>query len=298
MSEWIDPASLRPGDVLLMRGVGAVSDLIAWFGDSTYSHGAILVDPEHLVEAALPLSRIVPLADRLQQGDHYDFIDAYRPTRRDGRPLGAEDRNRLAAAARGLLGLGYPLDGLLQMAVIAALRNKLPADLRIRFLLHRLLDHLLREDPRQAVCSELVYRAFVSADEAGAPALSPQLVPSGQLDLPFPPIDWKELVAEWEAARKRSPTLPPAPEAGLMAAPTVPSGAEDSSVFPPLEERFARLREARRAVPVALPTLASLPGEHLPVLPDPNPGDVLPVDLETSPNLRRLGRLALTRPAA
>ncbi len=293
MSQYLDPSQLRPGDVLLMKGIGAVSDLIAWLGDSIYSHAAILVDASTLVEAALPTSRSVPLAERLAQGDHYDFLDVYRPTRPDGRPLEEVDRAALASSAQSLLGLGYPLDALLELAVISAIRNKVPADWRLRFLLRILVDHLLKEDPTQAVCSELVYRCFLSASRSTHSSLTPLLVPSGALDLPFPPIRWAELVEEWEEARKRRPSFPALPIAASAGAAAPPAGPEAED----LEEKLCELL-SRRANLIAEAMEPAAAPAALPVVLQPNPRDVLPVDLETSPNLRRLGRLQLTKPLA
>ncbi|MFN7781163.1 MAG: hypothetical protein ACK5PG_00285 [Lysobacterales bacterium] len=128
MPRFIDPKDVRPGDVLLMKGISAISDLIAWFGDSTYSHAALMVDGGDLVEAAPPVSRRVPLSARLQQGAHYEFIDVYRPTQASGQPLQPAQRDALAKAGGALVGVGYPLDDMLQMGVFAGLRNRLPAD--------------------------------------------------------------------------------------------------------------------------------------------------------------------------
>ncbi|WP_240125426.1 hypothetical protein [Thermomonas alba] len=263
---WVDPATLRAGDVLLMRGLGPVSDLIAWFGDSTYSHAALMVDAQTLVEAALPTSRTVLLQTRLAQADAYAFIDVYRPTRADGTPLRDADRQAIARAGGALTGVAYPLDGLLQLAVVAALRNRIPADAGLRWLLRMLIDHLLTFDPTHMVCSELVYTAL---RDAGLP---PTLIVSAQLDLPLPPIDVPALIEEWRAAHAHAHTL-------TLDAASAPIGADETAAA------FARLRAARGLQPMQSLGMSSLPA--------PNPANVLPVDLETSPQLRRLGRLAL-----
>ena len=269
MTPWIDPATLRPGDVLLMRGIGPVSDLIAWFGDSTYSHAAVMVDGASFVEAAAPVSRRVRLADRLAQGAYYDFIDVLRPTRGNGEPLDAATRTAIADGAVACLDVPYPLDALLQMAVFATLRNRIPADARVRWLLRTLVEGLIADDPSHMVCSELVYRAFLAAD------LPPALVVSARLDLPFPTIDVAELLREWRDASGRT-------HAALAAAsPDTPMHASEAA----LRDVFARLRATRTAAAAAL---------GMPPVLRPSPRDVLPVDLETSPQLRRLGRLPLT----
>jgi hypothetical protein len=295
MNEYLDPSELRAGDVLLMKGVGPVSDLVAWFGDSIYSHAAILVDSSTLVEAALPTSRKVPLATRLAEGDHYDFLDVYRPTRSDGTPLQAPDLEALGKAAESLLGLGYPLDGLLQLAVVAAVRNKLPTDWRIRFLLRVLVDFLIEDNPHEAVCSELVYRSFLVASEKTPAPVTPCLIPTGTLDLPFPKIDWMELLKEWEEAQKRRPQLPALPES-LWASLTAAAPAFEIET---LEDQLQELRRRRSGTAEVELERKKAPEAvaGIPVISQPNPRDVLPVDLETSPNLRRLGRLRLTKPS-
>lgn len=272
MTPCVDPATLRPGDVLLMRGIGPVSDLIAWCGDSTYSHCAVMVDGTTFVEAATPVSRRVALADRLTQGAYYDFIDVLRPTRASGEPLDDTERAAIAQGAIDCLDVPYPMDALLQLAVFATLRNRIPADAGVRWLLRQLVEHLIANDPAQMVCSELVYRACLAAD------LPPAVIVSAQLDLPFPKIDVAELIREWrDASGKTSATLAaPTPDTTSVA-------SEDALV-----ESFARLRATRTTTVAAL---------GMPPVRRPVPRDVLPVDLETSPQLRRLGRLPLAMPA-
>ncbi|MCG6117259.1 MAG: hypothetical protein MEQ07_03570 [Aquimonas sp.] len=272
MTPFIDPAQLRPGDVLLMKGIGAVSDLIAWFGDSSYSHAALMVDGGAFVEAALPVSRRVMLVDRLKQSDHYDFIDVYRPTQSSGRPLQDAERATITDAATALLGVDYPLDALLQMAVFAGLRNRIPADKGLRWLLREILDHLVKQDPKHMVCSELVYSALRNASQA------PALIISAQLDLPVPKINVTELIKEWLQAHGKS----------LASAAAIgPHEAAENE----LAERFAQLRAQRAGL--AKQAALALPALGMPPVLDANPKNVLPVDLETSPQLRLMGRLPL-----
>ena len=281
MSPYFNPADLRAGDVLLMRGIGPISDLIAWFGDSIYSHAAIMVDSEHFVEAAPPRSRKVRLAERLRQVDHYDFIEALRPTRSGGQPLEPSQREALAAAAMANLDVEYPLDAMLQMAVFAALRQRIPASGLMRGLLRAIIDHLTVDKPQHMMCSELVYRALHTAK------LAPALVVSAQLDLPMPAIDLELLWRMWRQARGKP--------VGLRAAEPDAIATEVE-----LEQSFQRLRAHREMLAAAPTRHADLAGAEVestrlrmpPVL-NPKPSNVLPVDLETSPQLRRLGRLPL-----
>lgn len=274
MTTFIDAAQVRPGDVLLMKGISAISDLIAWFGDSTYSHAALMVDGGDFVEAAPPVSRRVALSARLRQGAHYAFIDVYRPTRASGLPLQTAQRDALAKAGGALVGSGYPLDDMLQMGVFAGLRNRLPADAWLRWLLLQVLNELVNQNPKHMMCSELVYYGMREAQ------LAPALIVSAQLDLPMPAIDVVQLIKEWLAAR------------GKSVAATVAEGAAPEVSDVQLQALFQALQSERSEVEPAR-TLAA-PALGMPPVLNANPKNVLPVDLETSPQLRRVGRLRLT----
>lgn len=283
MSQAVDRKSLRPGDVLLMRGDSEISDLVAWFGDSIYSHAAILVDRGELVEAAPPQSRIRTLEERLHEVQHYFFIDAWRPARRNGQPLADADRGAIVDAARALVATPYPVDAFVQMAVFAALRNRVPADRRARELLRAILDHVLKKDPNQVTCSELVYRALASANQHGATDVEPPLIVSATLDTPFPSVNVAKLWEEWNRIRPRA-----SDGTGVPAFVSI----EDSTAHPDDDEAqltslladFESLRSARGLAPFYTPDNK----------PRPNPRNVLPVDLESSPSIRFLGRLKLS----
>lgn len=285
MSRTVEAAALRPGDVLLMRGKSGISDLVAWFGDSIYSHAAIVVDGGQLVEAAPPASRIETVAGRLASHANYAFVDAWRPTRRDGRPLAEPDRVAIAREARALIQTPYPVDEFVQMGLFATLRNRIPADPRMRLLLRRILDHVLREDPQRVTCSELVYRALAGAGRHGGGDVEPAVVVAGPLDLPFPPVDIAGLLREWENLRRPGPRIAPVP-ATLAGSAAVPVDAEPAS-GETLEALFADVRERRGLGTRPQGIAGAVPPAR------PNPRNVLPVDLESSPTIRFLGRLPL-----
>jgi len=273
VSPFIDPAQLRAGDVLLMKGIGAVSDLVAWFGDSIYSHAAIMVDAEYFVEAAPPVSRRVRLADRLKQVQHYDFVTAMRPTRASGQPLDRVERAAVAEASLAYVDVKYPLDSLVQMALAAALRNRVPANAGLRWLLRQVLDRLHDFDPTQLVCSELVYAALREAK------LAPALIISAQLDQPLPKVDVGELIRAWlELRGKRAGTIELTQGEALE--------LDEASLM----ESFEQVRQQRLDAPAKAARERAL---GMPPVLNPNPRNVLPVDLETSPQLRLLGRLPL-----
>lgn len=292
MNPAIDPATLLPGDVLLMKGIGPVSDLIAWFGDSTYSHAAIVVDGGDLIEAAAPVSRRAGIAGRLTQGAFYDFIDAWRPTRADGYVLSASDRAAAAASATALLDIAFPLDAMVQMAIVAALRDRLPIDPTAKRIIRAVIDHVLEDEPDHTICSELVFRALRDAAATPDAALAPAVIIAAPLDLPFPRIDWVALWQEWEETRRRRPALPDLAVAAARA------GAGDTDEDSALKQRFAALRTARglRSRSGALAAMREPRGSPTRVVvePDPDPRNVLPIDLETSVSLRLLGRLPLS----
>ncbi|QOC21741.1 hypothetical protein IC757_11905 [Wenzhouxiangella sp. AB-CW3] len=270
MTPYFPAEGLKAGDVLLMKGIGQVSDLIAWFGDSIYSHAAIMCSSTHFVEAANPTSREVALADRLQQTEYYDFIDAWRPTNSQGLALNNAQRQALADSVMQQLDVPYPLNDLLQLAVFAVLRNKIPMDDKLRWLLHELINLLLKFDPGHMVCSELVYYAMQQAK------LPPTILVAAELDQPFPDIDVTKLIEEWLQDRHSN-----ADSVSLAAPPAQPSIS--SSV---LDQHYQTFRKQR---------MTSTPGFNPYPISDPNPANVMPVDIETSPQLRCLGRLALGR---
>lgn len=266
MKPYIDTTELRAGDILLMRGRSSLSDLIAWFGDSVYSHAAVMCSDTHFVEAAMPRSRMVALDERLRQTDAYHFIEVFRPTADDGNPLDEVQRERLARAASQQVGVDYPVDMLVQLAAVAVVRDRIPEDGCLRWLLRELVDHLICFDPEHMVCSELVYQAMRQAE------LAPTIVVAARLDQPFPDVDVRELVREWLEARG----------AGSM-------GQGQALMPEPVNEEelvgaYHRLRQERRFVAGGF-------SPH--PVPDPNPATILPVDLSTSPQVRRLGRLRL-----
>ncbi|MGB0133334.1 hypothetical protein [Dokdonella sp.] len=152
---------LQPGDVLLHMGTGELSKLIAWVGDSAYSHAAMVIEDAQLIEAAASGVRHASLAERTQMGAHFHFIDVFRPLR----PTPGDNKSRAAllAATNRYLGVPYPMTSLITLGIACAVRNKIPGDQRLRRFVRMALDVVIANDSSQVVCSELVYRGF---DEA------------------------------------------------------------------------------------------------------------------------------------
>jgi hypothetical protein len=301
--------TLEAGDVLLMMGRSQLSSLIAWCGDSIYSHAALVADAGDLIEAAASGIRRYPLARRLQDGANYAFIDAFRPLSSDRRPIGADDMAQVLRHAQALLGVPYPVDMLATLGVILAIRGKWPVHPLARIVVREALDHLVRDNPSHMVCSEAVYRCFAECDVQPRGRLAPEIVLQPRGTEPFPDIDWRAL---WEEVW---PLIRPQRRVSLVAVDEAlrhelhPQADSDvleagSAVGPVSDLELVRLATAARAglgvADQASPsqgmleqaTMASA-GDLAPVrpIPDPNPKLVSPLDLATTPCHVRLGRV-------
>lgn len=302
-----DPAAaaLQTGDLLLMLGHGELSRLIAWCGDSLYSHAAIVADQGELIEAAAPSARRYPLARRLADTAEYYFIDAFRPLANDGSALTDADRDAVLAHAQSLLGVPFPVDRLATLGVLVAVRGKWPQHALARLLVREALDHLVRDDPSHMVCSEVVYRSLAECAVQPRGRLAPRIVPAAATHEPFPVVDWKAL---WDEVW---PLLHPARQAALtgmvahmpVSDATGMAGLAMTSDLQVGEDDMQRSLAAARAqlgIDTTLPAsaddngallreaVAGTPGS---VLLDPNPKLVTPLDLATTPSHNVLGRI-------
>lgn len=299
-----DPTALQTADVLLMMGVAPLSQLIAWCGDSIYSHAALVADDGDLIEAAGQGVRRYPLAQRLADRDNYRFVDAFRPLAHDGSTLDDGDRASVLAHARALLGTPYPLDRLATLGVLVAARGKLPSHWLARLVVREALDHLVRDDPSHMVCSEMVYRAFSECDAQPRGRLAPMIVLEPRGTAPFPRIDWKLLWEEvWPLLRpKRQVALAEVASRAAVAGgtreaqPMLAAAAPDDG----LEDSLAQARVAlgvaamQGAVAEGLrPLLGDTADQAAPPIPipDPSPKLVTPLDLAATPSHTSVGRL-------
>ncbi len=292
--------ALHPGDVLLMLGEGPLSQLIAWCGDSIYSHAALVTDQGDLIEASANGVRRYPLSKRLADTANYHFIDAFRPLAHDGSVLDQADVALVLAHAQSLLGVPYPLDMLATLGVVVAVRGKLPGDPGVRLIVREALDHVVRNDPSHMVCSEVVYRSFAECAAQPAGRLAPRIVLEPRGTAPFPSIDWKALWDEvWPLIRpERRPALQAA--TARLAAHSSPAEAvaPETAGTAQHDELPAMLQQAREALGVrTMPPGASAaakgartPAPPIP-LPDPNPKLVTPLDLAATPSHVALGRV-------
>lgn len=263
----LQPADLLPGDVLLHMGRGELSKLIAWVGDSAYSHAAMVIGNGELIEAATKGVRHASLAERTRMAAAFDYVDAYRPLRPTPRDTG--EIAALLAAADVYLGRPYPMTSLLTLGIVCAVRNKIPGDERLHQALRMALDLVVQDDPSRVVCSELVYRGYAEAVTKPPQALRLPITHRASQATPLPKIDLVALALECLEDYQRAN-----PKGALRA---VAAHAE----LPEL------LAQARSTLGIG-GLQASGAGASA-----PNPKTVLPADLEFSTGLRKLGRLPL-----
>ncbi len=283
-------ADLQPGDVCLMMSSGQLSKLISWVGDSPYSHAFLIYDNSQLIEAALSGLRLYPIAERLADTAEVLLIDVYRPSTISGHPFGPAEISAMQATAKEFVGLPYARNALVDIAMMSALRNKLPDSETLRWVLRVAMSHAVKDDPSTMMCSELVYRILQQAGTIPAGSLRPTIISAFRSHAPLPPIDVKALLKELEqifvppkapasTTNTKVPsqvTMPKTQSAGLAA----------YQNQEPVGRELSDLANALRAK--HLPPQASAP---VLIVPDPNPKTVFPVDLATSPSLRFIGRM-------
>ena len=284
----IDASAIQPGDLMLHRGNGQISALIAWAGDSPFSHAAFVYDEAQVAEAATVGVRRMKLADRVVNTASFSRIDVYRPSA----GITTAQLDAIRAVADGYMGTPYPMNQLVQLAIICAVRDKVPHDEQVRLLLREVTDHLIDNDPHHLVCSEFVYRAWAEAKLA--PSIAPRIVVLDWVATPFPPIDWAKLSAEFEEDKKRAEDAQKAHDA--PPAPSVPSPAFGTGVGVTADELRDSHAQLRDALGVPAPRVAPVGGIRPnaavagPVIePNPNPRAILPADLGNSPDFRLLG---------
>jgi hypothetical protein len=290
---------LQVGDLLLMLGKSQLSKLIAWFGDSTYSHVSLVSADGLLIEGIRPAVKESPLADRLAADGPVVFVDAYRSLAADGGVLGADDRAAVLGHARSLIGTTFAQDDLVTIGLLVALRGKprhLP--LWLRWLIREATEHAIRADSDRMLCSEFAYRAFADAETVPARRLARPIVPGEPSDLPFPEVDYAKLQDEVrEMLKPRHKALAQnaaGAEAAISDAPawdTVDALELDDHA---LDASITALRERLGVASVHVETanaVDGLLGTDWPEPGTPNPKLIRPRDLADSPASRFLGRL-------
>ena len=290
---------LQIGDLLLMLGKSQLSKLIAWFGDSPYSHVSLVSDNGLLIEGIRPAVQESPLAARLSPGGPVVFVDAYRSLAADGTPLGVDDRATVLRHARSLIGTTFAQDDLVTIGLLVALRGK-PGHLPVwlRWLIREATEHAIRADSGRMLCSEFAYRAFADCDALPAGRLARPIVPGEPSDLPFPDVDYGKLQEEVrEMLKPKHKTL----EQNAVGAETVVGALPVWDTVdalelddPALDASIAALRSQLGLTHAGADTFKASDALLEAAWPDvgrPNPKLVRPRDLADSPASRFLGRL-------
>lgn len=290
---------LQVGDLLLMLGKSQLSKLIAWFGDSAYSHVSLVSEDGLLIEGIRPAVKESPLADRLAPDGPVVFVDAYRSLAADGGPLGADDRAAVLRHARSLIGTTFAQDDLVTIGLLVALRGK-PQHLPVwlRWLIRQATEHAIRADSDRMLCSEFAYRAFADADTVPARRLARPIAPGEPSDLPFPEVDYVKLQEEVrEMLKPKHKALEQdaigvdavtggAPVWDSVDALQLDDAALDASIMA-LRERLGLESPHAKAAN----SVDAVLGTVWPEVGPPNPKLVRPRDLADSPASRYLGRL-------
>lgn len=298
--------NLQPGDVLLMLGDGAISQLIAWCGDSLYSHAALVGDHGELIEVSAEGVCRYPLARRLKDTANYHYVDAFRPLSYTQQPLQVADVQMVMAHAQSFPGVSHPMNQLATLGVIVAIRGKLPEDHLARVAVHEALDYLVRDHPSHMLGSEMVYRAFAECAAEPAKRLAPQVVIQPRGTAPLPRIDWMALLRElgmllhpqrWQALEVTHPILR---ALARSSSDPPPSASESKTAWHVNDEELQRkLQQSQQMLGVSAHAMAlgSAAGANSVAVHSLNPKLVTPLDLASTPSHTALGRL-MQRPHA
>ncbi len=277
------PGRLRTGDVLLIRAQGPLAALTAWFGESQYSHVALVGRAGYLIEVAAGGVVELPLALRLLDPS-IQAIDACRPLDAAAQPLGDTDRIAVLAHALSLRRPAFAGDAFGALGRLVALRDReLPPSPMLRLALREALEHAAQDATAAMSASEFVYRCFAENTAQPRGRLAPVLDPVARAGAaaPWPDPDWRRF---W---REIAPWLRPARREALGL------GEDGALGHAGLEqdEYAAALAQARQRLGLIATGAAFLAaaGPRL-----PNPRWVRLRDLERSPSYQRLGRLQVS----
>jgi hypothetical protein len=268
-------SKLLPGDVLLSRGLGDISDLICGVDGGSYSHAA-LWDGERAIEATLGGVHANPIEHSLLS---LRYVDVYR-FHRQGSWLGTEGwpAEPVVEQARSFVGGRFAYAELLMAAMVVALgRPTAPAAMKLA--LSRLGGHAghyyaSKLFPASAlgdakVSTEIVAAAYSGARSTPAQTYALDVRLRGWTDEPAPAgvrarahaaleADYRDLALQWRLRLRAG-----APELADVIERLAQTGEAAS--------RRALGRIGERGLPACCAT---------------------PRDLETSPSLECMGRLS------
>ncbi len=173
------PAILKPGDVLLMRGNSAVSDLIMTLSGGDYSHAGFWSGAGDIIDAGPAGVLHVPLDTRLYEED---VIDVFRFGSDEGEEMGSqgypeapvdESFETYVNAPDHPTKFAYHTLFLVAMLFIAkAGTHYMPGKKLVRLMLEwalEMMNEWLKHGQKAVICSGLVYRSFDEALYHGHP---------------------------------------------------------------------------------------------------------------------------------
>ncbi len=194
--------TLRPGDILLFHGYGAIPWAIRRFDESDVDHAALVLDPETMAEATASGIRYVPVRSRI---DENAFTYVRRLTRE-------ADTGTAAGVARSIqdANQGAVHERLVLLAMLGLTRRLPLSEHSLRRFLVALFDRasdvlaiLARKGRGILFSSDLVYRAYRGT---GDPALALEILfasekPSSQPDPVRPSALREGVLMDWASTR-------------------------------------------------------------------------------------------------
>lgn len=156
-----DPAllarTLRPGDVLLVEGSSRFSTAIKYLTQSTWSHAALYIGEEPLVDGGKPQPMLIDVD--VEQGVRRIALSEFAQQHtRICRPRGlsAAVVEQLVGFMRARIGYSYDLKNVMDLARYLLRQPPVPTYLRRRLIA------LGSGEPTKAICSTLLAQAFES----------------------------------------------------------------------------------------------------------------------------------------
>jgi cell wall-associated NlpC family hydrolase len=167
------PEILKPGDVLLMRGDSAVSDLIMTLSGGDYSHAGFWSAAGDIIDAGPAGVLHVPLATRLYEED---VVDVFRFHSDAGEEMGSEgypEANVDASFEEWVNKPDHPtkfayhtLFMVAMLFIVKAGTEHVPGKKIVRLMFEwalEMINEWLKDGQKAVICSGLVYRAFDGA---------------------------------------------------------------------------------------------------------------------------------------
>lgn len=165
---------IQPGDVLLVEGKQRFSKAIKYLTQSNWSHSAIYIGDEKLIEADLKEGvRIIPLQKYMEY-----HTRICRP-----KNLSKADENAILNFVNSKIGGQYDIEHVSELLKIA---------LNPRLNLRKVLKNLGSSDPTEVICSSLIADAFqsihypilpIKKELGGYHKINPTLITPSDFDL-------------------------------------------------------------------------------------------------------------------